>query len=137
MHPGIHAQTDLDKPALILPARGVAVTYRALDEGSNRAAQLFRRLGLQPGDGIALLLENHPRFYEVVWGAQRSGLYYTPMSTRLTPGEAEYIIGDCAAQVLVTSIAMAKTADALRDRMPKVHTRLMLDGTVAGYDAWE
>jgi long-chain acyl-CoA synthetase len=137
MHPGIHAQTDPDKPALILPARDVTVTYRALDEGSNRAARLFRSLGLQPGDGIALLLENHPRFYEVVWGAQRSGLYYTPMSTRLTPGEAEYIIGDCDAKLLVTSTAMAKTADALRDRMPNVHTRLMLDGTVAGYDAWE
>ncbi len=137
MHPGLHAETHPGKPALILPARNVSVTYRTLDEGSNRAAQLFRSLGLAPGDGIALLLENHPRFYEVVWGAQRSGLYYTPMSTRLTPGEAEYIIGDCDAKVLVTSAAMAKTAAALRDRMPNVRRRLMLDGTIAGYDSWE
>ncbi len=137
MHPGLHAQTHPDEPALILPARGVTVTYRALDEGSNRAAQLFRQLGLAPGDGIAMLLENHPRFYEVAWGAQRSGLYYTPMSTRLTPGEAAYIVDDCDAKVLVTSAAMAKTAEALRDTMPNVHTRLMLDGTIPGFDAWE
>jgi long-chain acyl-CoA synthetase len=137
MHPGVHAQTHPDRPALIIPGRGVTVTYRALDEGSNRAARLFRSLGLAPGDGIAMLLENHPRFYEVVWGAQRSGLYYTPMSTRLTPGEAEYIVADSDAKVLVTSAALAKTAEALRDRMPNVHTRLMLDGTIPGYDAWE
>ncbi len=137
MHPGIHARTKPDAAALIFPARDVPVTYRALDEGSNRAAQLFRALGLGPGDGIAMLLENHPRFYEVVWGAQRSGLYYTPMSTRLTAGEAEYIVGDCDAKVLVTSTAMAATAEALRDRIPGVRTRLMLDGTIPGYDAWE
>jgi long-chain acyl-CoA synthetase len=137
MHPGIHANTRPDKPAVVLPARRITVTYRALDEGSNRAARLFRALGLLPGDGIAILLENHPRFYEVVWGAQRSGLSYTPMSTRLTPGEAEYIIDDCDAKVLVTSRAMATAAGALRDRMPRVTGRLMLDGTIPGYDSWE
>jgi len=137
MHPGIHAQTNPDKPALIFPSHDVTISYRALDEGSNRAAQLFRALGLQPGDGIAILLENHPRFYEVVWGAQRAGLYYTPMSTRLTPGEAEYIIGDCDAKLIVTSKALAATAEALRDRMPNVSSRLMVDGTIPGYDSWE
>jgi long-chain acyl-CoA synthetase len=137
MHPGLHAQTRPDQPAIIIPSRDVTITYRALDEGSNRAARLFRSLGLRPGDGIAMLLENHPRFYEVAWGAQRSGLYYTPMSTRLTPGEAEYIIGDCDAKVLITSTAMRATAEALRDRMPNVRTRLMLDGALPGFDAWE
>jgi long-chain acyl-CoA synthetase len=137
MHPGIHAQTRPDQAAIIFPSRDVTITYRQLDEGSNRAAQLFRSVGLRSGDGIAMLLENHPRFYEVAWGAQRSGLYYTPMSTRLTPGEAEYIVGDCDAKVLVTSMAMRETAETLRDRMPNVHTRFMLDGTIPGYDAWE
>src|SRR5262249_43234252 len=137
MHPGIHAQANPDKPALIFPSHGITIGYRALDEGSNRAAQLFRALGLQPRDGIASLLENPPRFYEVVGGAQRSGLYYTPMSTRLTPGEAEYIIADCDAKLLVTSKALAATAEALRDRMPNVTTRLMIDGTIPGYESWE
>jgi long-chain acyl-CoA synthetase len=78
MHPGIHAQTTPDKPAYIMAASGETVTYRRLDEASNRCAQLFPSLGLTIGDGIALMLENHPRFYEIVWGAQRSGLYDTP-----------------------------------------------------------
>src|SRR5689334_2102589 len=100
MHPGEHARTRPDHPAIVMPSRGVVTTYRALDEASNRAAHVFRERGLRPGDGIAILLENHPCFYEVVWGAQRAGLYYTPMSTRLTPGEVEYIVDDCDAKVL-------------------------------------
>jgi len=137
MHPGTHAETTPDKPAYIMAASGEAVTYRALDDGSNRCARLFRALGLAPGDGIAILMENHPRLYEIVWGAQRSGLYYTAMSTRLTLGEAEYIVNDCDAKVLVTSRAMAPLAAELRGRTPSVGAHLMLDGTVPGYEPYE
>src|SRR5262249_5535703 len=122
---------------VVMASTGETLTYEQLDAASNRVARLFRRLGLRPGDGIVLLLENHPRFYEIVWGAQRAGLYYTPMSTRLTPGEVEYIVGDCDAKVLVTSAAMGDLATALVERTPGVSTRLMLDGTRPGYASWE
>jgi hypothetical protein len=39
---------------------------------SNRIAQLFRSLGLRPGDHIALFLENNVRFFEICWAAQRA-----------------------------------------------------------------
>jgi long-chain acyl-CoA synthetase len=134
MHPGLHARNTPDKPAMIFPARGAQVTYAGLDEGSSRVARLFRALGLAPGDGIAMLLENQPRFYDVVWGAQRSGLYYTPMSTRLTGGEIEYIVGDCDAKVLIASRATAGAADALRERLPHV-VRFCVDGALPGWQS--
>ena len=137
MHPGLHARTRPEHPAIVMAATGATITYGALDAASNRAAHLFRALGLGPGDGIAILLENHPRFYDVVWGAQRAGLYYTPMSTRLTPGEVEYIVNDCDAKVLVTSAALAATATALADRTPGVTARRMLDGAAPGFQSWE
>ncbi len=89
-HPHGHARSHPDKAALIMADSGEVVTYRALDDGSNRVAQLFRSLGLQSGDHIALLLENGPRYFEICWGAQRAGLVYTAMSTRLTEGELRY-----------------------------------------------
>src|SRR5262249_6193696 len=137
MHPGEHARTRPDHPAVVMAATGATLTYRQLHEASSRAAQLFRALGLRPGDGIAIRLQNHPRLYEIVRGAQRAGLYYTPLSTWLTPGEVEYIVGDCDAKVLVTSAAMGDLATALVERMPGVATRLMLDGTRPGYASWE
>ena len=68
MHPYIHAQKHPDKPAYIMAASGETVTYRQLDQQSNRIAQLFRSLGLKPGDHVALFLENNARFFEI-WGA--------------------------------------------------------------------
>jgi long-chain acyl-CoA synthetase len=137
MHPGTHAGTTPDKPALVFPAQGVTITHAALDSASNRAAHLFRSLGLVAGDGVALILENSPRFYEIVWGAQRAGLYYTPMSTRLTPGEVEYIAEDCDAKVLIVSRALADVAAALRERLPRLVARFSIDGALPGYASWE
>ena len=137
MHPYIHAQTSPDKPAYIMAGSGETVTYRQLDDQSNRIAQLFRALGLQAGDHIALFLENHPRYFEICWGAQRSGLIYTAISSRLTAEEVAYIVGDCGAKLFVTSKYLAERAAELRPMLADVANRYMIDGTIEGYAAWE
>ncbi len=118
MHPYIHAQKHPDKPAYIMAATGETVTYRQLDDKSNRIAQLFRSLGLRPCDHVALYLENNPRFFEICWGAQRAGLIYTAISSRLTAAEVEYIVKDCGAKLFVTSTYLAdKAAESSTDAM--------------------
>ena len=99
MHPSVFAETTPDKPAYAMAATGQVVTYRELNDRSNQGAQLFRALGLQVGDGVAIMMENHPIYYEVLWAAQRSGLRYTAISSRLTPGEVEYIVKDSGASL--------------------------------------
>ncbi len=137
MHPYIHAQNHPDKPAYIMAATGETVTYRQLDQQSNRIAQLFRSLGLKPGDHIALFLENNPRFFEICWGAQRSGLIYTPISSRLTAAEVDYIVTDCGARLFITSKYLADKAQELSTLLKGVTNRYMIDGTIAGYESWE
>jgi long-chain acyl-CoA synthetase len=110
MHPSHHARATPDKPAFIMAGSGETVTYRQLDERSNQGAQLFRSLGLNAGDAIALFIDNHPRYYEILWAAQRSGLRFTCISSKLTAGEVEYIVGDCGAKLFVASHALADVA---------------------------
>jgi len=137
MHPYIHAKTHPDKPAYVMAATGEAVTYRQLDDQSNRIAQLFRSLGLKAGDHIALFLENNPRFFEICWGAQRSGLIYTAISSRLTAAEVDYIATDCGAKVFITSRHLTDRSAELAPLMKGAANRYMLDGTIAGYRSWE
>lgn len=110
MHPSAIAATTPDKAAVIMAGSGEAVTYGDLEARSNQGAQLFRGLGLRRGDGVALLLENSARFFEIVWAAQRAGLYYTCLSTRLVAGEIGFILGDSGAKVLICDPALAHTA---------------------------
>ena len=65
-HPSIHAKTNPDKIAYRMAGSGQALTYRELDERSNRGAQLFRSLGLKAGDHAALLMENRLDFMEIL-----------------------------------------------------------------------
>ena len=136
MYPGIHAREIPTKPAYVMGS-GEVVTYAELDARSNRCAQLFRSLGLRPGASIALFMDNRPEYFEAAWGAQRSGLYWTPVSQHLLPDEVAYIVGDCAAEVVVTSKALAHTASALQGRIPGVKHRFMIGGTVPGYESYE
>jgi len=137
MHPHIHAARTPEKPAIVMSASGRTLSYRELEDRSNQFAQLLRARGVKPGDRIALLMENHPRFFEVCVGAHRAGIVYTAMSTRLTAAEASYIVTDCDARLLVTTHAMADAAAELLHATPGVATRLMIDGTIAGHECYE
>lgn len=116
---------------------GVAVTYRQLDEASNRCAQLLRASGIGPGDHIALMIENHPVFYQICWGAQRAGVIFTAISTRLSAEEAAYIINDCGAKLFVGSKKLATTCAGLLALAPAVGRWLMVDDTVAGFESFD
>ena len=137
MHPAVHAEKTPDKPAYIMARSGRVVTYRELDERSNQAAHLFHSLGLRRGDHVAFCLENHEAFFVLCWGAQRSGLYFTAISSRLTVPEVEYIVDDCEAKAFITSEAKREIAEGLTDRCPNLVARYMVGAPSPGYDAFE
>ncbi|MCB1684989.1 MAG: acyl-CoA synthetase [Pseudomonadales bacterium] len=116
---------------------GVNVTCGELEAAANQGAHLFRSLGLRRGDHIAILLENHPRYFQLCWAAQRSGLYYTTISWRLQQAEVEYIVNNCEAKVFITSAARREVVTPLVGRMPNVMRSYMIDGEAAGFESWE
>ncbi len=136
MYPRDHALRTPEKAAYIMARSGEVVTYRELDARSSQGAHLFRSLGLRPDDRIAILMGNHPRFFEVVWAAQRCGLLYTPISTHLTPREIDYILRDSAARALIVQADLADSATAASD-LPDLIARLSVGGDVEGYTRWE
>jgi fatty-acyl-CoA synthase len=134
-HPSIHAKTHPDKVAYRMAGSGQALTYRELDERSNRGAHLFRSLGLKAGDHIALLMENRLDFMEICWAAQRSGLYYTAISRYLTAEEIAYIVKDCGARVVITS---EQCADVIAPLITNAAEPIfyIVDGARSGFRDW-
>ncbi|MCP3713513.1 AMP-binding protein [Paraburkholderia sp. CNPSo 3274] len=118
-------------------ADGVSVTYRELDERSNQVARMLRDHGIAAGDRVAILLENRPAFFELCWGAQRSGAVYVCISTHLNTADAAYIIENSDAKLLVTSYSQREIARALVQQTPGLTARLMMDDTVDGFASYE
>ncbi|MDX8152703.1 acyl-CoA synthetase [Patulibacter brassicae] len=121
--PDDHAAHDPDRVAFRMARSGEVVTYGALVDRSRRIARHLRERGLVHGDAIALLMHNEPAFLEVAWGAQRSGLRYTAVSSRLTGPEVAYILQDSGARVLFVSpgcLPVARDAlTALTEEFPQ------------------
>jgi long-chain acyl-CoA synthetase len=116
---------------------GEVITYRELDERSNRLAQLLYSYGLRRGDHIAILAENHPCYYEIYWAALRSGLYLTAINRYFSPEEITYIVNDSNTKVLITTVAKADAATGALDTIPECPHRLMIGGVVDGFESYE
>jgi acyl-CoA synthetase (AMP-forming)/AMP-acid ligase II len=134
MYPGTQAALNPERPAVVMSGSGEVVTYRRLDETSNRLAHLFRAQGLERGDHIALFCENHPRFFEVIWAALRSGLYVTAVNSHLTAEEVAYIVGDCGAEAFVATATLAEVATTAPITTP---TKLMIGGAHGDFASYE
>jgi acyl-CoA synthetase (AMP-forming)/AMP-acid ligase II len=139
LSPSTYAAAHPDRPAVITSS-GQTVTFAELEGRSCQLAHALFAHGLRSGDHVAVLLPNDHRTHEVVWGLQRSGLYYTVVNTHLAPDEAAYIVNDCGAQVLIASSALAPLAEAVATRTSQVAFRLALGTTpiegYASYDEW-
>ena len=136
MHPSVHARSQPDKAAYIMAGSGTVVSYGQLEERSRRCAQLLRGLGLMAGDTIAICMDNNPRYFELCWAAQRSGLYYTCVSNRLTAPEVEYIVRDSGARVLFLSVSQRAIAAELAHSLGDIE-RFSVDGSINGYLDYE
>lgn len=98
------------RPAAILAETGETLDYRSLHERSARLAQ-FLAARLEAGEVVAILLGNRLEYFELTFAARRTGLYYVPISTHLTPGEIDYILRDSGARVLLTETALRPWAE--------------------------
>lgn len=136
-HLSMHAADTPDRLACIDGSSGESLTYAELEASTNQIAQLFRAIGLEPGDGIVILCENSIRFYELVWGAHRAGLYYTPISWHSTAEEASYIIGDSGAKAFIASSRFTDTAVGAALTCADVMQKLSMFSAIPGFDSFD
>ena len=129
MYVGEHARTQPDKPAFIMASTGETVSYRELDERSNRLAHLLRAHGLQRLDHYAIFMENNGRYVECCGAGERAGLYYTCVNSFLTAEELAYIVNNSESKALIVSRAKRDVALAALAQCPNVKLALIVDGT--------
>ena len=67
-------------------------------------------MGLERGDGVAMMLNNHAEWIEVFFAVHQVGLYLTAINYHLTGPEVSYILDNCEAKVFITESAYADAA---------------------------
>ena len=131
-----HASERPDATAYRLLPSGQAVSWRELEQRSRRCAAMLLARGVQPGDSIAVFLDNHLRYFEILWAAHRIGLYYTTISRHLKTAEMLYIVQDCGAKALFTAEAFVGDVQAF-DAATRHMVGWTLEGQLPGFVDYE
>ncbi|MCK7477608.1 MAG: long-chain fatty acid--CoA ligase [Candidatus Moduliflexus flocculans] len=76
------------------------MTYRDLDEQSNRVANGLRKLGVRKGDRVCILADNSPEFYYAYFGIIKIGGIAGPVNCWWQTGEIQYLLNDSGAVAL-------------------------------------
>ena len=111
------------------------LTYRELDRRVTALARALGRLGVRPGDRIAVLQANNHEFMEALAGAARAGAPFVPMLGMLTEADHAHMVADCGARVLIAPAQpLAARARALRERVPGVSLVIAVGGGAGALD---
>lgn len=118
------AQRNPDGEALICGDR--RMSWRDVVAQSARIATGLQRLGLQPGDRIAVLLGNRVEFVLTMFAAAHAGLVTVLLSTRQQKPEIAYVLTDSGARLLIRE---ATHADRVPDagEVPDLLHRISVD----------
>jgi long-chain acyl-CoA synthetase len=105
-----------------------------------RLAGGLRRLGLEEGGVVAVLLRNDPIFADVVFACRTAGVYYCPINWHFTAEEVRFLLEDSGARVLIVD---ADLLEPVRAVIPAGVTVLTVNGAGNGtaadaiaYESW-
>ncbi|MEN9591430.1 MAG: hypothetical protein RLZZ481_3216 [Pseudomonadota bacterium] len=131
--------TEQDPEAIAFRVCGEpeVVTVGQLEQRANQAAHVFRACGAQLGDHVAILLKNQREFFEICFGAERAGLYYTTISTRLTVAEIAYIVQDCGAKVLIVGEDLLELGAKVSQALAAPIQQFVVGRAQANWPSWQ
>ncbi|CAB3392058.1 class I adenylate-forming enzyme family protein [Kyrpidia spormannii] len=78
-----------------------AISYREVDERSDRVAAGLLQAGLKPGHRLALLAWNQPEWLYTFFGAAKAGIGVVALNVRYRKAELEYMINNAEAKAFI------------------------------------
>ena len=113
---------------------GSSLSYRELDDLSDRFVAGLRAAGLQQGDAVAVQLPNVPHFPIAYFGILKAGMVMVPLNPLLKAGEIAYQITDSGARLLIAFSGMLDEAVAAVSQTGVPLYAVTLPGTPAPED---
>lgn len=110
----------LHKSLIECPTRTATVfgerrrSYAELVDRVARLAGALHKLGVAPGDRVAMLGLNSDRYVEYLFGVFWAGAVINPVNIRWTPKEITYSLDDCDSRVLLIDDTFLPMLDQLR-----------------------
>jgi acyl-CoA ligase (AMP-forming) (exosortase A-associated) len=100
--------------------------YAELANAVGLAAGSFLALGMERGDRVAIYLEKRIETVVAMFGAAAAGGVFVPVNPLLKPAQVTFILNDCDATVLVTSVDRFRLLQSMLPTCPDLHTVVVI-----------
>lgn len=98
---------------------GQGTSYAEFNRQIKACARMLKNgLGVEPGDRIAYLGQNHPRILVLLFACARLGAIFVPLNWRLTPTEHLYVLKDSGARILLVDDPYREQCEELKTALP-------------------
>jgi malonyl-CoA/methylmalonyl-CoA synthetase len=104
--------------------KDLSLTYGALDHRARCCAGLLSRLGVEPGDRVAIATPEKLSFLVAHLGTLYAGGVALPLNPRYTADELRFFLEDSAARVVVAGDEQRVVIDSLRPDLPELRALL-------------
>ncbi len=84
---------------------GSQMTYRELDEASDRLAGFLRGRGVGENDFVAIRLPRRKEFIAAILGIHKAGAAYVPVDPEYPQERVDYMLEDSEAKLLISELA--------------------------------
>lgn len=101
--------------------------YSDLAEQTNKMANGLKKLGVQKGDKVGLLMLNSPYFIISYFSIIKLGATVVPVNVMFKGGEVTYLLNDSKAVALVTSPAFMPMINEIRSQLKTVKDIIVQD----------
>ena len=123
------AEKRPEAPALIYESR--TYSYGELMKLIDSCGLALKKLGVKPGDRVALMINNRPEFVIAYQAAVKIGAVIVPINTFLKETELSHQINDMGAKVFIGNDWCAASVGSIKDELKTVK-EIILTG-VEGY----
>ena len=125
-----------DSPALIV-ADGARSPTASCTQGASASRRCCTRRDCDAATVWRWYCRTAREFFEITWGCQLSGLYYSAVNTHFTPDEVAYVIGDSDAQGGVHRCVDGRAGERILEANHGVDVHVVVGGALPGWQSYD
>ncbi len=115
--------------------KDVTFTWREVIEHSERAANGLLRLGIKPGDYVAIMAGNKPEFLWVYFGLLMIGVQIVPLNRWQRGPALQHMLNDSGATAIIFDQELKEPVLAVRDACPALRLTVVFGEISEDIDA--
>ncbi|MFQ5987647.1 MAG: long-chain-fatty-acid--CoA ligase [Dehalococcoidia bacterium] len=119
-----------DRPAIIF--EGKRFTFSELSERVNRLANALVDLGIEKGEGVAILQVNCNQYVEAYYAVAKIGAIFVPLNFRAKRDELVYMLNNSEATTLFVGERYVELVNSMRPDLPLVKHYISIEGKQEG-----